>query len=173
MQETLTRIKPEDLNNHFWQFANHVYAIEEVSKALLELQDLYAENVCFILYLLWLFQQEYELDVTTLLNMKLLAETFEHAFIAPIRSSRRQQKTFALNTGLYAQTKALELALEQQLIAILYMEHKNNSASQQSNKGIDEKTLLTTLKQIYADNGKGEILIKIISLQQCIRIKCG
>lgn len=170
LQQTLAQLKPEDLNNSFWQFACHVYAADEVSQALLMLQDLYAENICFILYLLWLSKHQHELDATQLVKIKRLAEIFEQDCITPIRNSRKNQKILALNTAIYSQTKALELTLERQLIAILFTCSRDTNAIRNSITNTAEQCLLNALEKIYADEQDKAISTKIIALQQLIRI---
>ncbi|NRB37313.1 MAG: TIGR02444 family protein [Pseudomonadales bacterium] len=121
-----------ELNNPFWQRAGEIYAINNIAPLLLQLQDQYQLNVCFILWLLWLEESSVYIDLPNLNEAKQLASRFEKKCIIPVRKSRRAQKELALNDVIYQQTKSLELALEQELIAILYRFSKNHSLAENS-----------------------------------------
>ena len=129
LQQHLQAISVDDLDNPLWQFACQSYAIAGVSDALLELQDEHGQNICWLLFVLWLQQQDKTekpltdnawIDRALIKEARALACCMDKLCIAPVRQSRRAQKALLGADAIYKQTQALELALEQRLIAILY-----------------------------------------------------
>lgn len=166
-------LMPDDLNNAFWDFACQSYALEGVEKALLELQDQYDQNICFTLWLIWSAQQKQPIDIDQVNQCKHISETIDKDCINPIRQSRIKQKELGINLAYYEQTKALELALEQQLIAILYKCNSQPTYKSESLNVANEPTLLQLLNQVYnAKTVKPQESIKnkIIAVQQLTRI---
>lgn len=109
------------LDNAFWQFACALYQQPQVAELLLQLQDEQGFNINMVLFLLWLDTQAMFVDEKQVMHFSQLISALDNGVIQPLRQARRALKILpSLNNAYYKQAKSLELALEQELCALLY-----------------------------------------------------
>ena len=112
---------PDDL---LWTFALELYARPGAEPCLLALQDADGQNICFLIWALWMAATGRGADAATLAAGAGLARSWDAAAVAPLRDLRRKLKTSraggarrreALREGV----RRLELQAERMLLEML------------------------------------------------------
>jgi uncharacterized protein (TIGR02444 family) len=107
-----------------WTYALEVYGGPGAEAQFLELQDAHAQNVCFLIWSLWMATEGRPADAATLEAGAALARSWEAAAVAPLRRLRRDLKTSSAGPQrrrerLRAAVRQLELQAERMLLEML------------------------------------------------------
>jgi len=147
-----------------WQFSLTVYARPGVAKQCLYLQDEWDANINIILWLLWLEQQDVQVNAEAIAIAETATAAWRTTLVKPLRQLRRQLASeFAVAEELigtiYRQLKTAELQaeqVEQELLADLHIGVQFRALPQGTNlaiylnrlqvPAIDQQRLLDLLK---------------------------
>ncbi len=107
-----------------WAFALDIYGRPGAEARFLALQDGRGQNVCFLIWSLWMAAEGRPADAATLEAGAALATSWEAAAVAPLRRLRRDLKTSSAGPArrrerLRGAVRQLELQAEQMLLEML------------------------------------------------------
>jgi uncharacterized protein (TIGR02444 family) len=107
-----------------WAYALALYGRPGAEARLLELQDAHAQNVCYLVWSLWMACEGRPADAATLAAGAALAHAWEAAAVAPLRRLRRDLKTSPAGgarrrEALRGAVQRLELDAERMLLEML------------------------------------------------------
>jgi uncharacterized protein (TIGR02444 family) len=107
-----------------WAYALQLYGRPGAEARFLALQDAHGQNVCFLIWSLWMAAEGRGADAATLEAGAALAKSWEAAAVAPLRRLRRDLKTSPAGParrreGLRAAVRQLELQAERMLLEML------------------------------------------------------
>lgn len=110
------------LDNTFWQYALSTYGKPGAADKLLHLQDAFGLDINLLLLMSWLGSCRRRMNSDHLQPCLILAGDWQQSVMRPLRAVRRQLRERLGDEAVYQQSKALELAVEQQIIARLYQQ---------------------------------------------------
>ncbi len=107
-----------------WAYALDVYGRPSAEARFLALQDAHGQNVCFLIWSLWMAAEGRRADAATLEAGAALAKSWEAAAVAPLRRLRRDLKLSPAGPArrrerLRAAVRQLELQAERMLLEML------------------------------------------------------
>lgn len=107
-------------SNPLWDYSVTVYGRDGVAPICIELQDTYTMDVNLLLYAAWLAHLGRRLSRPHLSEVEARVAQWRDQVIAPLRSLRRQLRTFPPAHEIREGIKALELDAEQQQQAMMH-----------------------------------------------------
>ena len=107
-----------------WAYALDIYGRPGAEARFLALQDAHGQNVCFLIWSLWMAAEGRAADAATLAAGAALARSWEAAAVAPLRAIRRDLKTSTAGGArrrerLRDAVRQLELQAERMLLEML------------------------------------------------------
>jgi uncharacterized protein (TIGR02444 family) len=107
-----------------WAYALDIYGRPGAEARFLALQDAHAQNVCFLIWSLWMAAEGRPADAATLAAGAALARSWEAAAVSPLRAIRRSLKTSTAGAAgrrerLRDAVRQLELQAERMLLEML------------------------------------------------------
>lgn len=107
-----------------WAYALDIYGRPGAEARFLALQDAHGQNVCFLIWSLWMAAERRAADPATLEAGAALARSWEAAAVAPLRAMRRDLKTSTAGAArgrerLRGAVGQLELQAERMLLEML------------------------------------------------------
>ena len=117
---TADSLRPASL----WAYALDVYGRPGVEARFLALQDAHRQNVCFLIWSLWMAAEGRAADPATLAAGAALARSWDAAAVAPLRAIRRDLKISTAGAArgrqrLRGSVGQLELQAERMLLEML------------------------------------------------------
>ncbi len=139
-----------ELKNPLWTDAIQAYQRENTAEILLHLQDKEGLNVNLLLALGWISQQEIALDAEHIAMLSSAIKALDESLVQPTRALRRKIREMPqIDSSVYDKIKAVELNLEQHVLAILYAEMTRLKA----NKASPKKNFLEHNIGLYTESG--------------------
>ena len=108
-------------SNPLWDYSVVVYNLDGVPQSCLALQDTYGLDVNLLLYGAWLASAGRRLSHPHLLAVEAAVTDWRNKVVIPLRTLRRQWRSFPLAQALREEIKTLELVAEQQQQAMIYV----------------------------------------------------
>jgi uncharacterized protein (TIGR02444 family) len=107
-----------------WAYALDIYGRPGAAARFLTLQDAHGQNVCFLVWSLWMAAERRAADPATLAAGAALARSWEAAAVAPLRAIRRDLKASSAGAArrrerLRNAVRQLELQAERMLLEML------------------------------------------------------
>ncbi len=107
-----------------WAYALDIYGRPGAEARFLALQDAHGQNVCLLIWSLWMAAERRAADAATLAAGAALARSWEAAAVAPLRAIRRDLKTSSAGAArrrerLRDAVRQLELQAERMLLEML------------------------------------------------------
>jgi len=107
-----------------WAYGLDIYGRPGAEARFLALQDAHGQNVCFLIWSLWMAAEGRPADTATLAAGAALARSWEAAAVAPLRAIRRDLKTSTAGGArrrerLRDAVRQLELQAERMLLEML------------------------------------------------------
>jgi uncharacterized protein (TIGR02444 family) len=147
----------EGAADEFWAFSLDLYARPGVAEACLRLQDAHGLDVNVLLLCCWLARRGCRVSAADLAAAEARAAPLRTHVLVPLRAARRALKTMPLTgaAALYAQVKAVELAVEREEQRLLVAPWSGSSVAR-SAREVDEAVNLTlyfTIRGLAPEHG--------------------
>jgi len=112
------------MSNPLWDYSVAVYSRDGVPRICLELQDCYGLDVNVLLYGAWLAVLDRRLTRPHLADMDAGVEEWRSKVVQPLRSLRRELRSYPAAAAIREDIKAVELRGERQQQDIMYELHR-------------------------------------------------
>lgn len=112
------------MSNPFWDYSVAVYGRDGVPRVCLELQDCCGLDVNVLLYGAWLAVLDWRLTKPHLADIDAGVEEWRSKVVQPLRSLRRELRSYPAAAAIREDIKAVELRVERQQQDIMYEIHR-------------------------------------------------
>ena len=140
------------MSNPFWDYSVAAYSRDGVPQACLELQDCCGLDVNVLLYGAWLAVLDRRLTRPHLADIDVGVEEWRSKVVQPLRSLRRELRSYPAAAAIREDIKAVELRGERQQQDIMYEIHRACDAQPAAEQVLHENL---TLVAAYTCPGDG------------------